>query len=232
MQTKIRDKNHLDYIIQQEMRSHGVYVDLNHLDVSSVTDMSYLFYGKKFKGNISKWDTSNVTQMNAMFWNSSFSGDISCWDTSNVQEMHDMFLNSAFDGDISRWDVSNVRRMDNMFRGSAFQGDISAWSPAPGLSAVHAFSEWNHSMLGLMGVLEGRYELPPEIPWAARIEELRVLPEGLGMGVEGAAQYIWGQLYPEFQKNTLHSETPSLPEHLFDDALHRGLNTSEHGMSS
>ena len=44
MQTKIRDKNHLDYIIQQEMRSHGVYVDLNHLDVSSVTDMSYLFY--------------------------------------------------------------------------------------------------------------------------------------------------------------------------------------------
>jgi hypothetical protein len=86
-------------------------------------------------------------------------------------------------------------------------------------------------MLGLMGVLEGRYELPPEIPWAARLKELRVLPEGLGMGVEGAARYIWEQLYPEFQKKTLHSETP-LPEHLFEEVLHHGLNMSEHGMSS
>jgi hypothetical protein len=51
------------------------------------------------------------------------------------------------------------------------------------------------------------------------------------MGVEGAARYIWEQLYPEFQKNTLHSETP-LPEHLFEEVLHHGLNTSEHGMSS
>jgi surface protein len=145
MQTKIRDRNHLDYIIQQEMRSHGVYVDLNHLDVSSVTDMSYLFYGKKFKGNISKWDTSNVTQMNAMFWNSSFSGDISCWDTSNVQNMDSMFYNSQFNGDISGWDVSNVRAMHSMFCGAVFSGNLSRWdvSNVTDMYKMFSFSQFN-----------------------------------------------------------------------------------------
>ena len=215
MRTIIRDQEHLENVIREEIRAHGIYVDLNHLDVSAVTDMGYLFYGKKFQGNISQWDVSNVTKMNAMFWNCPFSGDLSQWNVGNVEEMHDMFLNSGFDGHIANWNVSRVRRMDNMFRGSAFQGDISTWSPASGYSAKNAFSEWNHSMLGLMGVLEGRYELPPGLPWAARIEELRVLPEGLGMGVEGAAQYIWEQLYPQFQRSILE-EIHVDHKHLFE----------------
>ena len=45
--------------------------DLNCIDTSLITDMSYLFsneYGlEKFSGNISSWDVSNVKNMTAMF---------------------------------------------------------------------------------------------------------------------------------------------------------------------
>ena len=185
MRTIIRDQEHLENVIREEIRAHGIYVDLNHLDVSAVTDMGYLFYGKKFQGNISQWDVSNVTKMNAMFWNCPFSGDLSQWNVGNVEEMHDMFLNSGFDGHIANWNVSRVRRMDNMFRGSAFQGDISTWSPASGYSAKNAFSEWNHSMLGLMGVLEGVLSCPAKFLGRLVLRNCESCPKGSAWGWRG-----------------------------------------------
>ena len=80
-------------------------------DVSSVTDMSYMFCNSQFNRDISAWDVSNVTDMKFMFYNSEFNGDISAWDVSSVTNMSFMFHISQFNGDISDWDVSNVTNM-------------------------------------------------------------------------------------------------------------------------
>ncbi len=76
-------------------------LDLNFLDVSRVTDMSYLFKGFDFLGNyhnfkyrcqikidISRWDVSNVTKMAHMFdgCDDVDFGDLSGWDRSKVTD--------------------------------------------------------------------------------------------------------------------------------------------------
>lgn len=104
--------------------------------MSHIEDMSYLFAGSKFCGDISKWNVSSVTNMSHMFYNKInknnvedeiFNGDLSKWDVSNVTNMNLMFYKSKFNGDISQWDVSNVIFMQSMFDGSAFNGDLSKW---------------------------------------------------------------------------------------------------------
>lgn len=99
----------LKNIVQEQMKSYGPHVDLNHMDVSRITSMGGLFRNSPFNGDISKWDVSHVTDMNHMFYYSAFKGDISQWNVSNVKDMRWMFEHSEFSGDISQWDVRNVQ---------------------------------------------------------------------------------------------------------------------------
>lgn len=123
-----KTKDELRKFIKDEVNRQGPDADLNHIDVSKITDMSGLFYcpgsiegpGLDVRNiKINKWNVSNVTNMSGMFagcWY--FVGDISSWDVSKVTDMSFMFKYcSHFVGDLSKWDVSKVVDMSSMFRG-------------------------------------------------------------------------------------------------------------------
>ena len=95
-------------IVKQEIEKYGNHADLNHIDVSNVTDMESMFSYSQFNGDISNWDVSNVTNMYNMFYDSKFTGDISNWDVSNVTDMRYMFNYSQFNGDISKWNFNKA----------------------------------------------------------------------------------------------------------------------------
>ena len=123
-----KNKKELREIIKEIIAEKGPNCDLNFIDVSNITDMSYLFWNTKFDGDISKWDVSNVKDMRYMFASTPFNGDISNWDVSNVTNMAAMFMSSNFNKNISKWDVSNVEFMGWMFAYGPFNQDISKWN--------------------------------------------------------------------------------------------------------
>ena len=119
----------LEKIIKSRIQKDGKDCDLNDIDTSLITDMSFVFlHNPTFNGDISKWNVRKVTNMRAMFAESEFNGDISEWYVSCVENMRAMFAESEFNGDISKWNVSNVEDMYKMFADSKFNNDISKWN--------------------------------------------------------------------------------------------------------
>ena len=124
-------KEELKEIIEQRIETEGNEANLNDIDTSKITDMSGLFMGLNFNGDISNWDVSNVRNMNSMFYYCElFNQDISDWNVSNVQDMSNMFAwCKSFNQDISEWDVSKVTDMTSMFFGcKKFNQEISCWN--------------------------------------------------------------------------------------------------------
>lgn len=87
-----KDPAHLRHLIEQEINQNGLECDLNHIDVSHIDSMAFLFHLSKFNGDISKWDVSNVRDMSCIFAKSQFNGDISNWNISNVKTVNSAFL--------------------------------------------------------------------------------------------------------------------------------------------
>lgn len=64
-------------IVKQEIAKYGNRTDLNHVDISRMTNMRGMFNYSDFNGDISNWDTSRVTDMSEMIAYAYFNGDIS-----------------------------------------------------------------------------------------------------------------------------------------------------------
>ena len=113
-----KTKDELKDIINQRIKSEGNECDLNDIDTSNITDMSWLFEHSEFNGDISKWDVSNVTSMEYMFFEcESFNQPLTNWNVSKVTNMKFMFYGcKSFNQDISNWNVSNVNYNHEIFK--------------------------------------------------------------------------------------------------------------------
>ena len=124
----IATNDNINEVVKSEIERLGNKADLNHIDVSGVTNMEFLFDESSFNGDISKWNVGNVENMNWMFNKSLFNQDISKWDVCNVKNMWGMFSFSKFNQDISNWNVGNVESMYKMFENSPFDKNIDMWN--------------------------------------------------------------------------------------------------------
>jgi hypothetical protein len=134
-----KNREELETFINHEISQFGYNCSLNHIDVSNVDDLTYLFYGGeansdygynfgKFDGDISKWDVSKVTDMSGMFSQSQFNGDISNWDVSSVENVFDMFYMSKFDGNLDNWKLPhNCTNISYMFTKCPLQKNPPIW---------------------------------------------------------------------------------------------------------
>ena len=140
------DNKSIREIVKSEIDRLGNIVDLNHIDVSKVTNFDGLFsthenetptqpkrLGKKYiniNPDISKWNTINATNFDSMFLGcKKFNCDLSDWQTENVTIMSYMFcLCEEFNSDLSKWDLTDCTRINGMFSYALkFNSDISGW---------------------------------------------------------------------------------------------------------
>ena len=76
-QVKAENRQHLVSLVEEHLKKHGYSCDLNHIDVSQITDLSFFFSESIFNGDISQWDVSNVLSVERAFYSKAFLQDIS-----------------------------------------------------------------------------------------------------------------------------------------------------------
>ena len=130
-----------------DMSSAESITGLANLDVSNVTDMSYMFNGfgsecdeLTYVPDVSGWNTENVTDMSYMFNAYGYSStalaavpDVSNWNTENVTNMEGMFYNYGccsevlgFELDLSNWSLDSLENAVDMFCDAGCSTEI--WS--------------------------------------------------------------------------------------------------------
>ena len=65
-----KTKNELKQLVYKLIIERGYDADLNDIDTSEIIDISYMFNGSYFNGDISEWDVSKVKYMWHMFFRS------------------------------------------------------------------------------------------------------------------------------------------------------------------
>jgi len=118
-----------DYIANKAAAiiTYGV---INCWDVSSITDMSFLFLYKSLNEPIGCWNVGSVTNMYNMFVDATnFNQPIGNWNVGSVTDMDAMFaLATNFNQPIGNWNVGSVTTMAFMFYDAAkFNQDLCSW---------------------------------------------------------------------------------------------------------
>lgn len=122
-------------------------INIEALDTSNATDMSYMFQGcsSLTSLDLSKFDTSHVTRMDYMFEGCSFLKNLilSSFDTRSVTSMGGMFSDcgSLRAVDVLSFDTSNVNNMSWMFSGcsSLVSVDLSSFDTSSVTNAYGVF---------------------------------------------------------------------------------------------
>ena len=113
----VKDVKDFSYLFEE---SAITTEDLSAWDVSSATNMDYMF--NKAEGylgtGIGVWDVGSVTSMQRMFYSCKvFNEDIGSWNVANVWNMKEMLRAAwVFDQDLGSWNVDGVTDMFQMFR--------------------------------------------------------------------------------------------------------------------
>ena len=144
---------------------NATYFDVAKIDMSKVTDMSYMFAQAGRNNSVTtfkivgmeKWDVSNVQNMTcalsfvgeyATTWSI---GDLSGWKTTNVKSMQNLFSGCGqyapnwTVGDLSGWNVSNVTHMQYIFQKTGMHSTtyelngVDQWKPSSLENAFGAF---------------------------------------------------------------------------------------------
>ena len=145
---KATDDNLFDVVVAEVHKQSGKGqsrlhpINLNHIDVSEITEMSCLFDAVNVEVtlryiDISEWDVGNVERMKWMFCGAEeliSVGDLSNWYfTDKLNTLRGMFAychKLDFIGDISNWNVSNVGNFNRMFkecRSLTNVGNLNKW---------------------------------------------------------------------------------------------------------
>lgn len=95
-------------------------IDTNNLDVSNVTDGSYMFYGcaNSTEIDVSQWDTSRIINFDKMFSNCQSLAflNVNNWDMISGRSLSDMFAYSGItDIGLSKWNTENINNLSNLF---------------------------------------------------------------------------------------------------------------------
>ena len=127
---KANDKDHLKDLIWIGQKLLGADGNFNWIDTSEIIDMSELFKGSDFNGDISRWDVSNVTIMYQMFMCCHyFNKPLNDWDVSNVRDMSGMFDRATeFNQPLNNWKLQDAVVTVDMFHSAYdFKQDLSSW---------------------------------------------------------------------------------------------------------
>ena len=119
-----KTKEELIKIIKDRITKDGPKCDLNDIDVSLITDMSWMFNWSKFNSDISKWDVSKAKNLQSMFERSKFNNDISRWKISSVMNMSYMFCSSQFNQDISDWKIKEDCDTNHIFHNCSIKEEF------------------------------------------------------------------------------------------------------------